>query len=431
MNKKKKPATLVLGVGVSGLSAAHFLQKKGERVLLFDDRPFSLPSGCERFESWEGVDGVVASPGIPPSHRLLQEAGARQLPIQGEVELAFSQWAHPILGVTGTNGKTTVTALTAHLLNQWGRKARAVGNIGVPLTSIEPEEGEVSVVELSSYQLDQLEGSYLHGAVLLNITSDHLDRYGTLEAYAQSKGRIARCLRPGGSLWVEEATLGRWQKPLRLEGARSFGRGEGADLRLIGEGGLLHQNLEYIIPEGYRGRSERDLLNVAAALALASSVVKDERSLHGLSSFQRPEHRLEWVTQERGVAFINDSKATNVAAVLHGVESQNRPVVLIAGGVHKGEGYSSWREPFSQKVKKVVAMGQAAQKIEEDLDGVCAVECCATLSLALERAIEEACEGDAVLLSPGCSSFDQFENYAHRGREFKRLVSEWEGSVRR
>jgi len=386
----------ILGMGISGLSAARFLLAKGERVVGIDRQPRSI-SGMKCFKESEEVPferGAVLllSPGISQDHPLCCKAAEKGVEVIGEAELACRYLKNRAVAVTGTNGKSTVCLMTAHLLQSAGLKAVALGNVGRPLCSylLEAPEEEIFVVELSSFQLETMGRPVFEAAALLNITPDHLDRYPSFEAYAAAKLRIADCLKPGAPLFIDRKT----KESFSVRGAV-----------LKGEGPFPERNRE-------------------AAFALAGCFgVTEKQCSEALCTFAPPPHRLQFVREIGGVAYYNDSKGTNVDATLQAVFSLERQTVLIAGGVDKRGGYRPWAENFTGKVKAVCAIGEAAQKIKGELSAGFPVLLCGSLEAAMEEAAALAAPGDAVLLSPGCASYDMFKNYEERGKKFVELVN--------
>ncbi len=435
-------AYFVLGLGLSGLAAAGKLLEEGAKVKAWDDSLSTrdpsehlkalLGRGLELDpEGWMTSDECIVSPGIPPTHPIYAAAVADGIPVSGEVELALRSLPNPCVAVSGTNGKTTVALLAAHLLRSAGVSARAVGNIGVPLCQLDCPPSEVLVIELSSYQIDTMRSPRLSAAALLNITPDHLDRYGSMEAYAASKARLGDLLLPRGEFWVEGETAQLYSSQFSSRKPRLYGCGGGWDMNVGAESLRTDRGIEYILPLGYRTKSKHDRLNSAAALALCMPFCAEEDGfLRALETFVKPEHRLESVACIDGISYVNDSKGTNVAAVQHAVDSTAGPLWLIAGGVDKGGSYGPWKEAFKDKVQGLALIGEAAARIRSDLGEAMLCHDCDSLADAIEWTRAKARKGDTVLLSPGCSSFDMFRNYAHRGEEFKRLVCELEGVVK-
>jgi UDP-N-acetylmuramoylalanine--D-glutamate ligase len=281
-------------------------------------------------------------------------------------------------------------------LNAAGQKARAVGNVGQSITSfVDRDPEEILVVELSSFQLETLQTAKMEAGVILNITPNHLDRYTSMEEYARAKMRLRDCV--SGKFGVSAQVLADWGQHLKAE------RFDIAP-----------------IPELRYGLLERQ--NAMAAFWLCEQLGFSDVARH-VETFQRPEHRLEWVAEIEGVTYYNDSKATSVDAVLHALQFFEGPLVLVVGGKDKGASYRPWIEPFRSKVRKVIAYGEAAEKIAQEMDRE--VLCVRAFEDAVALCRKEALEKECVLLSPGCSSYDQFQGFEQRGEAFKRMVRSW------
>ncbi|MCC5831560.1 MAG: UDP-N-acetylmuramoyl-L-alanine--D-glutamate ligase [Chlamydiales bacterium] len=386
---------LIIGLGVSGSAARAFCEKRGDRITVYDDALAPGPLCLE------GIDLAVKSPGIPFSHPFVQAVQKRGISMVGEIDLALSEIRGKTLyAITGSNGKTTTTLLAAHLLNTAGKKAVAVGNVGKPLISQIDADVEFFVIELSSFQLESIKAkAYFDAGALLNLTPNHLDRHKTFEAYAKAKLRLVECLKEGAPFFVGGAVA----KQYNLSG--------------------IVISLESISSLSYRDERfyPHDWENIAAAYALTGV---DRHVLQkGLATFKKPPHRIEFVRQYKGITFINDSKSTSIDAVAKAVEAMQTPVVLIAGGVDKGGEYAKWIPLFRGKVRKAFLMGEAAKRIECELSSEIVVEKVADLEEGVKKAALFAKKGETVLLSPGCSSYDQFKNYEDRGDRFKEMVS--------
>jgi len=405
---------LVIGLGVSGRAAAEFLLHHGANVTGVDRNADLLKTNSDlaalrkmglvtRHENdlldCSSFDFTVVSPGVPTTQKQVQTVVAAHIPVFGEIELACRFLKNRCVGITGTNGKTTVTLLVTHVLNENGIKARAVGNVGTPLTAEllhEHDLKEVYVLELSSYQLETLESQFLDAAVILNITPDHLDRYVDMNDYAQAKIRIGKCLKENGKLYVENKCYQEYRN-------------------------LFDNQRPFIY--GYEEKTDHNKENNEAACALCQTLgVLKEDFERALQSFKKPPHRIEYVATINGVDFIDDSKGTNIDAVIRAVESCDKKCVLIAGGVDKGSAYTPWIAAFAGKVKGICAIGQAADKIKKELSPHLPVELFPSLDSAVKHAASLAGPGEVVMLSPGCSSFDMFDDYVHRGNEFKKSV---------
>lgn len=383
---------LVIGLGVSGKSAAHFLKEKGYQVFTHDkdpskaiDYPFLKDPGTD-------FDLAILSPGIPQTNPIVENLLHANVEVIGEIELACRYIKQPMIGITGSNGKTTTTLLVAHVLNELGIEAVAMGNVGIPLTSLKNEKA-VIVCELSSYQLETLKAKCLDQAAILNITPNHLDRYKVMERYAQAKFLIQNNLKESGSLLIHENIL------------KEFGTFIKSKIRV------------------FCSKENHNLENQDAAYKLCEPFgIKREDFDKAAKSFVKPPHRIEYVTDIKGIKFYDDSKGTSVHATLRAVESMQGQVILIAGGVDKGYPYTDWIQPFEKKVKKIIAIGEAAPKIENDLKGHIEVVRVKTLEEATLISFKEASIGDNVLLSPGCASTDMFKDYSERGQLFQKAV---------
>lgn len=433
---------VVLGMGMSGRSAVEFLLAHGASVHGVDRDMHLLTNHSEiqalkqsglivhvekDFQNLAQFDLMILSPGVPLTHPLVLAAERAQMPIMGEIELGCQAAKNPLLGITGTNGKTTVTLLIAHVLKHCDRSAKALGNVGVPFTRelLHTASQDLIVLELSSYQIETLYQRCLEAALILNITPDHLDRYQTMEAYAKAKCAIERSLKPDRHLYMEENAWQQYGHLLRSIKPRLYGYSKTAfihtDLLAVFRDG----EKAFELPAALKNKKSHDLENLLAAYALCTDRgVTGSEFLDAYHSFRKPAHRIELITELRGVHYYDDSKGTNIDAVIRAVQSLEGPIILIAGGVDKGSAYTPWLEEFKNKVKLICAIGQAAAKIHEQLASRIPVTIFNSLCEAVQQAHRVAQKGDIVLLSPGCSSFDMFKDYAHRGEEFQRIVRE-------
>lgn len=430
----KGKKALVIGLGISGRSAAAFLLNQHAHVYAADDKLQEIKNRPEILQLVEkGLflikeneipqpDFVVLSPGVPMTHPLIVLAHKNNWEIIGEIELACRYLSQPMLGITGTNGKTTVTLLTAHVLNQSGIPARALGNSGIPLTSVFEKalkSNEMLVLELSSYQLETLHVRCLDAAVLLNITPDHLDRYHSMKEYAAAKLRVSSCLKTGGQFFAEESCASQYPS------LNVFSYGYHTSSTIYTDLTHVYKDkiLQFSLPENLQGKRSHDIENLMGSYALCSSMgVTAERFAAAYSTFVKLPHRIEFVRTHRGISYINDSKGTNLDAVIRAVGSIDGKIVLIAGGVDKGASYTAWLNAFAGKVRCICAIGESAKKIETELGNDIPIRLYKSLSDAVYAAAHVAKPGETVLLSPGCSSYDMFKDYEHRGDEFKRLV---------
>ena len=430
---------MVVGLGVSGSAAARFLASLGASLVLTDTRSELPNSDLPRGEvylggeepAWlRGVDLMVVSPGVPPTSTLVQAAHAVGTPVIGELELASRFIKFPIVAVTGTNGKSTVTSLIGEICTNAGVKTFVGGNLGTPLVEAIGGDFELAVVEVSSYQLETIQRFKPRVAIHLNLSDDHLDRYRDLDEYGGAKARIFENQDAGDWAILNRDDPSVWQlrKELRAQ-VLSFGLEKPAapaDEAIWDESGLRFMlgGKNGTIPlDGFRlpGRFNRTNAMAAAGAALALELAPEliERTL---AEFRGLPHRLEFVREKNSVTFVDDSKGTNVGAVVQALTAVRAPVLLIAGGVDKGGSYAALREPLRQKVRLLLLYGAAREMMRAVVDGSTRVECVQTLDEAVARAAAEALPGDTVLLSPACASFDQFKNYAERGRVFQELV---------
>jgi UDP-N-acetylmuramoylalanine--D-glutamate ligase len=400
---------LVVGLARSGHAAALALARRGVEVVAADrsrdadsgrlaEVGVEVHLGSEEESVVEGVELVVKSPGVPAESPLVVAARARAIPIWSEVELGYRLLhGNPLIGVTGTNGKTTTTELLAAILRAGGRSAEVAGNVGRALTDVaeQVEPGATVVCELSSFQLEDVHTLSCDVAVLLNLEPDHLDRHGTFEAYRDAKLRIFERAR-----------------------ARIVPRGLGLDGIEFGANDPLPA--EPLMP----GSHNRE--NAAAATAAARAAgIGDDAIAEALRTFPGVPHRLELVRELRGVRYVNDSKATNTAAARRGAAAYDAPVRLILGGSLKGEDFGPFARELPRNVASVYLVGEASDQLAAALDAAGrSYSLDGDLAHAIEHATADAEPGDIVLLSPAAASFDQFENFEQRGDAFRGLVQE-------
>ena len=440
----------VLGLGRSGFHAARLLSRKGFKVFVSDSRPRkelkSMAAKLPPRVQWEGgghTDRVLAcgfavkSPGMAPDAPVLNRLREAGIPVFSELEVALAFCPAPeIFAVTGTNGKTTTVAMLAAILKAARRRVHVLGNIGEPLSQgvDKIRKGDDLVLEVSSYQLEDSRWFRPHAAALLNLSSDHLDHHGSMEAYRRAKARIFR-FQDRSHFCVFNAS-----DPLVYGLARDcrarklfFGRETSTRAAAWIEGGRIKLRLPgekkalTLSPAKLPGLHNIENAMAAALMALARGV-KAEAIARGLASFKGVEHRIEDCGIAKGLRCINDSKATNVDSTLVELGSlapeHAGRVLLILGGRAKPGGFAALRPLVERYVKAVLTIGEAARKIEEDLQGISHVFPCSTLEAAVEVAGKIGQKGELLLLSPACASFDQFVDYEDRGRSFKRLVRE-------
>jgi len=434
---------LVVGLGKSGVAAARLLATYGAHVAVADDKggdaladslrqlegvPHGRHLGGVREEAFRGRDLVVVSPGVPLSTPAIAEARSAGVEVIGEVELAARFVEEPIVGITGTNGKSTTTALTAHLLRAAGKKVFAGGNLGDALSNRVLSGGKLdaTVCELSSYQLEGIASLRCAAAAALNVTPDHLDRYPSLTAYAAAKERIFENQKPGDAavLNLADARVAAMRTPegVRRRGFDPRGRNAAAAGFLRARSVLAVDGAEYDL-RAPTLRGAHNAENALAALLLARHLGAPPWALQqGLDTYPGLPHRLEPVRTLDGVEWVNDSKGTNVDSVEKSLSAFDAGVLLIMGGRGKGAPYAPLRALFPGRVRALLTIGEDAPRIAEELGDLAPVTACGDLRTAVAQARKLARPGDAVLLSPACASYDQFRNFEDRGDQFKALV---------
>ncbi len=443
---------LVVGLGKSGISAVKFLlglglqvsvseggraaQLDGDTVQWLQEKGVTMEISGHTSEFFLKADAVLLSPGVPLDLPALAHARNAGIPIFGEMALAPEYLKTPVIAVTGTNGKSTVTELIGEICRSAGKKVFVGGNIGIPLTDYlaGPQDAEVVVLEVSSFQMDSAGKFRPDVAVLLNISPDHLDRYDSYDAYAASKMSIMKNQLPG-----DIAVCNGDDREIRnrLQGASYRGRlvlfsaqqagGAWAYVQgdmIVTPGSGAQEN----VPESYslRGTGLRGNPNglnaLAAILAVRARGCGREAIESGLKRFTLLPHRLSLVAEQGGVRFYDDSKATNEGAAASALAGFDCPVILIAGGRDKGGDYSVLAAAVSGKVKAMILLGEASAKMAEVFRELTRIEQVVDMAEAVRRAIARADRGDVVLLSPACASFDMFKSYAHRGEVFQKAV---------
>ena len=449
---------LIVGLGISGIAAARFAKQKGARVTVTDmagekelgvhaDMAHKLgvimELGKHDIETFERADLIVLSPGVPHTILPVQRAMAKGVPIVGEFELAARYIREPVIAVSGTNGKTTTTTLLGTMLENSGVKVFVGGNIGNPLIDHADKTGtaDVVVAEVSSFQLDTMDAFRPRVGVLLNITDDHLDRYPDVKSYARSKGRLFEnqqhsdiAVLNGSDPIISSVTedlharklLFCHQENSRVKdrAAALISRGNPSTPASITIRMKGHQKISlYLSGTNLPGR--HNLENAAAASLAALAVGGTPQGVQSaLNDFKGLPHRIEFIETIDHVRFFNDSKATNVDAVIRALETFEEPIVLIMGGRDKGGDFSKLLEPIRNHTKKLILMGEAKHKLKTVLKDACRekVQTASTMEDAVISAYHGASPGDIVLLSPACSSFDMYNSYAERGEDFRRMV---------
>ena len=440
---------LVFGSGKSGIGAAELLGQVGACPLIYDGnaeidkeavlhkvshgKNLEIYAGELPKEVQDSLDLVVLSPGVPMDLPLVKSFYEQGLPVWGEVELAYRTGKGRVLAITGTNGKTTTTALLGKIMSDAEDSVFVVGNIGTPYTSrsLEMKEDSVTVAEISSFQLETIDKFAPEVSAILNITEDHLNRHHTMEEYIRVKELIVKnqtsenyCV-----LNYEDEVLREFgrhiiPKTIYFSSRRKLERG----IYMDGDQIILKTEREEI-PVVRTGElkllGRHNFENVMAAVAMACYAgVPMESIRRSVCAFTAVEHRIEFVAEKNGVAYYNDSKGTNPDAAIKGIQAMNRPTILIGGGYDKGSSYDEWLNSFEGKVRYLVLIGQTREKIREAAErlGVCPCILCDDLEEAVKVCAEKANPGDAVLLSPACASWGQFDNYEQRGDMFKEYV---------
>jgi UDP-N-acetylmuramoylalanine--D-glutamate ligase len=451
----------VVGLGATGIAVARFLKKRGATVIVSEqaaeetlgsraqrihEMGIAIELGRHRSQTFEKADLVVLSPGVSHTIEPVLRAKERGVPVIGEIELASRFIKEPIIAITGTNGKTTTTEILGSMLIRSGFNVFVGGNIGNPLVSYADGEQKADfiVAEISSFQLDTIDAFRPRISVLLNITVDHLDRYPSFDAYAASKLRIFENQQPsdlavlnGSNPLVRSLT-----EPLKITKLYygSLNRGElgavnnGTRIRFRFKESKRRDNKG---PFAHLASCDKRFLNVsdfnligrhnlenaaAAALAALAAGASPETVQEALNRYQGAAHRLEHIDTLHGVDFFNDSKATNVDAVIRAVESFSKPVVLIMGGLDKGSNFQALREILPRHAKKLIVIGKAAARIQSALGDTIPTTSAVSMADAVKQAYRVVSPDNVILLSPGCASFDMYDNYVQRGEDFKKTV---------
>lgn len=436
----------MVGMARSGMAAARFLHARGARVTVSECRDQSqlepeirtleaLGIGCEagahRLETFLKAECIVVSPGVPLDQPVLREAADRGTEILSEIELASRFLGGRIVGITGSNGKTTTTTLIGEILGAAGFRVQVGGNIGVPLTSLVERSASdsINVVELSSFQLEAITSLRAHIGVILNITPDHMDRYPDLAAYASAKLNLLN--NQGASDFVvlnrEDRLLRGLAEPPAAERFWFSTRMPVDQGTCLQDGALVFRRRvgreQVVRVEDVRIKGRHNLENVAAAVTVARLLGAPVQSIReAVARFRGVSHRLEWVREIRGVDFYNDSKATNPTSAQRALEAFDQRLILILGGRDKASDFTVLSPQVNRRVKGLVLLGEASRKIESQLAGRAPVTRAASMEEAVRLAFGQADRGEVVLLAPACSSFDMFRDYEDRGNVFKQAV---------
>jgi UDP-N-acetylmuramoylalanine--D-glutamate ligase len=437
----KRPYAVIVGLGRTGLSAARYLRAHGWRLAVTDTR--ALPPELAALAALDpaiplrlgGLDAalleealcVVASPGVSLDQPFFAAARHRGLEIVGDIELFARAADAPVAGVTGTNGKSTVTTLLARMARRAGLRVRAGGNLGEPALDLLEAGTTLYVLELSSFQLETTTRLECRAATVLNVSADHLDRYASIGAYAAAKARIfARC--DTAVINLDDPLVVAMPRAARRTLSFSLRATVGADYAVASHQGgwwLMRRGAPLLPVARLKIKGLHNAANALAALALGEALeLPLPPMLTELEEFAGLPHRSQWVAEVRGVTYVNDSKGTNVGATLAAVSGLSGPLVMIAGGDGKNQDFTPLAAAFRGKVRHTVLIGRDAPLVARALEGVCTLETCATLPQAVRAAARAAQPGDTVLLSPACASLDMFRDYAQRGAVFTQAVGE-------
>lgn len=435
---------LVIGFKRTGVSVARFVASQGGQVRVTDPRgteaftqeleslaqlPLDLRFGQNDIAVLNGIDLVIPSPGVPAEAPLLREAGKHGIPIWSEIELASRFLTCPLLAVTGTNGKSTTTSLLGEMVTCSGKRTFVGGNLGTPLIEALAGHYDAVVAEISSFQLEWVERFRPQIGVFLNLTEDHMERHKSFAVYGMTKRALLANQEATDWAVVNRDDPEVWSLAHGLQGTIfSFG------WQPVARGAWIENNTLHIRRDAkdvifaldqlrLYGRHNLENVMAAASAALLGGVSPEVIS-SVLANFKGLPHRLEFVAEKHGVRYFNDSKGTNVGAVLQSLASFSGPVVLLAGGVDKGGDYSPLRSLVREKVKLLIVFGQAGELLRNVLGGETRTLLVDSLATAVKEAAATAVPGETVLLSPACASFDQFDNYIHRGNVFRSCVEE-------
>lgn len=440
MNLKDKKV-LVVGLGKSGMAAYELLKKMGALVSLYDgnkemktepvDVPVYLGDFPEDISS--SFDCAVFSPGVPLDIPAARHLIHHKVPVIGEIELAWLMERGQVIGITGTNGKTTTTTLAGEIMRAYNEKTFVVGNIGNPYTKevLKSEKDSVTVAEISSFQLETIDTFSPKVSAVLNITPDHLNRHRTMENYIDAKISITKnqgadqlCVLNYEDEVLRERARHMGCRTLFFSSRRKLSQGmykdENGNLVMAEDGRVVLNQKETRLPGDHNAE------NIMAALMMVFEMgVPEDLAAEVVRNFQPVEHRVEFVKSVNGVDYYNDSKGTNPDAAIKGIQSMDRPTVLIGGGYDKGGDFSEWIRSFDGRVKRLLLLGATRERIAQNAEdcGFTDYQFVDTLEEAVSTASELAAAGDAVLLSPACASWDMFDSYEQRGNMFKELVN--------
>ena len=437
---------LIIGLGKTGIAAARFLAKRKAKVIVTDQkteaeiadtlaemRNEGIPIDIAPYDisALHGIDMVIPSPGVPPHDALLSAAVGKNIPIHSELEVACRYLRPPMVAITGTNGKTTTTTLTGRLLADAGKKVFVGGNIGIPLIQYcdGPQDEDLVVVEVSSFQLQWVTAFHAHCAALLNTTCDHVNYHGSFAAYQEAKERVFlnqnendRAILNADEDYTLELSKRLKAKTFFFSSTRDVAPGfsiRSGSLVLSGFG----KNDEIYPLDMIKIPGLHNIENVMTAIMAARICdCPPDRIIQTISEFRGIAHRIEFVDEKQGVAYYDDSKGTNVGAVVRALETFRNPVILLLGGRDKDGDFETLAPLIRERVKTLILFGEARERINEKLGGLVETDIQPTLRSALVTARNRAQGGDVVLLSPGCASFDEFTDYKDRGNFFQAMV---------
>lgn len=431
---------LVVGAGKTGIETVKFLLKKGADVSVSDSSPVEkiaeqagileslgvkLESGGHQTKTFLSADTIVLSPGVPFSISPVREALRKGIEVISEVELASWFINKPVIAVTGSNGKTTTSALIAHILEKNGKRVFLGANIGTPLVTIADNAGkyDVLVLELSSFQLQGIDKFRPDVAIILNVSPNHLDHHDSFEEYAESKMKIfSNQTENDWCIYKSDDSVIR--KYLHCARSKKVPFGDAVSENGISHDGHMvkYRDEEYDI-SGAKLTGSHNVENIMAAIAATGIMGCDPELIReAVIEFRPLPHRNEFLGEIKGAKFYNDSKSTSPGATLRALESLSPPIILIAGGKDKGVSFDPLKEVIKKKVKKLILMGEARFRMEKDLGKLVDTALADSLEDALAKVIENVEQGDTVLFSPACSSFDMFASYEERGRRYKEIV---------
>lgn len=438
----------IIGAGKSGIAATKLAKNKGYNVFLTEQSPadknqelinflnensIKYELGGHTDKALKACDLIITSPGVPPHSEIIQIAEKKGIPIISEIEFAYSFIKNPIIAITGTNGKTTTTALTAHIFNHSGRNAIACGNIGLPLSSLvgEISDDDILVVEVSSFQLDRIIKFKPNVAAILNITPDHLYYHGTMENYIASKIKISTNLDEKNFLFLNNDDEILKSSSIHTKALTAWFSLSPVARGIYIDRGIMkirineqHNWEEIMHTDELRLPGIHNIYNsMAAALSARAFEIKNEDIRDSLMAFSGVNHRLEFVRNINGIDIINDSKATNVNAAWFALSSYQKPIIWIAGGRADNNDYSLLDSLVRQKVKAILAIGEEADNIFNHFCSIVYCKRCNNLEDAIHSALNLSSAGDIILFSPACKSFDMFINFEHRGDNFKEIVN--------